>query len=149
MPAVESYLTREFEITFLDARQIATEARLNLGVKGYVGKEHEQAVIDEARRIYGEEKRDDERKHMHCYYTTLRDAIQTNTESICGSSIGGDSTATSSSSIDDGDYDDLSREQQKQSRRRGEQQHQPVTRKSSVGPFSRYFTTKGYSKRNM
>ena len=91
MPAIESFLTREFEIRFIDARVLATEARLNLGIKGYVAKDQEQAVIDEAIRIFDEERREQERCSMQCRYVELKDVIRTTTESICGSSIGDDS----------------------------------------------------------
>ena len=94
MPAIESFLTREFEIRFIDARVLATEARLNLGIKGYIAKDQEQAVIDEAIRIFDEERREQERCSMQCRYVELKNVIRTRRESICGSSIGGDSLSS-------------------------------------------------------
>jgi len=49
---VESLLTRELSIRFIDARKFATEAKLNLGVEGYPSKEQEDLVFAEAINIF-------------------------------------------------------------------------------------------------
>ena len=51
---VESVLTRQLGITFIDARSIATQAKLNLGFTCYLSSDQNSAVIDEATRIFGE-----------------------------------------------------------------------------------------------
>ena len=51
--SIESTLTRELEIRFIDARAIATEAKLNLGMEGYVDDcNREELVIKEAIRVF-------------------------------------------------------------------------------------------------
>lgn len=50
--SVEATLTREFNITFIDAREIVTMARLNLGIEGYLTNGHKPMVLNEARKIY-------------------------------------------------------------------------------------------------
>ena len=63
--SVESTLTRELNIRFIDARAIATEAKLNLGIDGYVSDHHMQlAVVNEATRIFQEEKSQSDRIAM-------------------------------------------------------------------------------------
>jgi hypothetical protein len=49
---IESTLTRELEIRFIDARAIATEAKLNLGIEGYPGCDQEDLLIGEAIAIF-------------------------------------------------------------------------------------------------
>jgi hypothetical protein len=50
--SVESYLTRELGIRFIDARKLATEARVALSSHGYLNKLQEGSVIDEAMRAF-------------------------------------------------------------------------------------------------
>lgn len=49
---VESVLTRQLGITFIDARSISTQAKLNLGIHGYPTPEQKSALINEASRIF-------------------------------------------------------------------------------------------------
>ena len=49
---IESILTRELELRFIDARALATEARVSLGIQGYPTQEQEQQVIAEAVSIF-------------------------------------------------------------------------------------------------
>jgi hypothetical protein len=49
---IESTLTRELEIRFIDARAIATEAKLNLGIEGYPGCDQEDLLLGEAIAIF-------------------------------------------------------------------------------------------------
>ena len=55
--SVESTLTRELDIRFIDARVLTTEAKLNLGIEGYPSLEQTSELIAEATRIF--EERDD------------------------------------------------------------------------------------------
>ena len=49
---IESILTRELELRFIDARALATEARVSLGIHGYPTQEEEQQVVAEAVSIF-------------------------------------------------------------------------------------------------
>jgi hypothetical protein len=49
---VESFLTRELQVRFIDARNLATEAKLNLGVFGYPSHEQQEAIIEEALKVF-------------------------------------------------------------------------------------------------
>jgi hypothetical protein len=51
--SVESYLTRELDIRFIDARSIVNEAKVSLGIVGYPLKEQERLLKQEAVKIYG------------------------------------------------------------------------------------------------
>ena len=51
---VESRLTRALNITFIDARTLATEAKLKLGLLGYPGKAQESQIVEEATRMFQE-----------------------------------------------------------------------------------------------
>lgn len=50
--SIESLLTRELDVRFIDARAIATEARVSLGIQGYPSPDQLCQVRDEALRIY-------------------------------------------------------------------------------------------------
>jgi hypothetical protein len=49
---VESFLTRDLQVRFIDARNLATEAKLNLGITGYPSEEQTQPIIDEAISLF-------------------------------------------------------------------------------------------------
>jgi hypothetical protein len=49
---IEAFLTRELMIRFIDARYIATEARLSLGIHRYPTKAQEKELQDEALKIF-------------------------------------------------------------------------------------------------
>jgi hypothetical protein len=51
--SVESYLTRELDIRFIDARSIVNEAKVSLGIVGYPLKDQEKLLKQEAIKIYG------------------------------------------------------------------------------------------------
>ncbi len=52
MPYVESLLSRELDLRFIDARDIAAEARIVLGIEGYPNKDQAHIILDEAIRIF-------------------------------------------------------------------------------------------------
>ena len=55
--SVESIITRELDIRFIDARSLTTEAKLNLGIEGYVANDEQRdALVAEATRIFQEER---------------------------------------------------------------------------------------------
>jgi hypothetical protein len=49
---VESILTRELDIRFIDARKIVTEAKISLGMHGYPSKDQESELREEAIKIF-------------------------------------------------------------------------------------------------
>eukprot|EP00339_Tiarina_fusa_P004079 CAMPEP_0117049780 /NCGR_PEP_ID=MMETSP0472-20121206/34372_1 /TAXON_ID=693140 ORGANISM="Tiarina fusus, Strain LIS" /NCGR_SAMPLE_ID=MMETSP0472 /ASSEMBLY_ACC=CAM_ASM_000603 /LENGTH=96 /DNA_ID=CAMNT_0004763315 /DNA_START=75 /DNA_END=362 /DNA_ORIENTATION=+ len=60
---VEAALTRKLGITFMDARQIATESKLRLNVAGYPSPEMKEQLINEAVRIF-QDKSEQEQRSM-------------------------------------------------------------------------------------
>jgi hypothetical protein len=50
--SVESFLTRELGISFIDARMLTIEARVKLGQHGYGSREQDQQVVDEAKKMF-------------------------------------------------------------------------------------------------
>ena len=64
MPScVESLLTRELDLRFIDARVLATEARISLGVEGYPTRDQVDDLRMEAIRIF-ERKSSGERRAL-------------------------------------------------------------------------------------
>ena len=69
--SVESFLSRELEIRFIDARAIATEAKLNLGVEGYVDDMDQCAkIVAEAIKVF-DGRTDKEKFGMRQLHTKL------------------------------------------------------------------------------
>ena len=62
MPScVESLLTRELDLRFIDARALATEARISLGVEGYPSRDQVADLRREAIRIFQTKSIDEQR----------------------------------------------------------------------------------------
>ena len=49
---IEAVLTRELEITFIHARKLVTEAKLELGVKGYPNEKQEEELIIRSKNMF-------------------------------------------------------------------------------------------------
>ena len=49
---VESTLQQELSICYIDARNLVTSAKLNLGIFGYANTEQNEMLIQEAQRIF-------------------------------------------------------------------------------------------------
>ena len=96
---IESSLTRELNIRFIDARAIATEAKLNLGIDGYPSMYEESQIIEEAVRIYYHDKSRSQKQIMKTLNTKLNIVKNNKRGSMCSSS---------SSSYDGGSSDDFS-----------------------------------------
>ena len=62
---VESFLTREFDIRFIDARNIVNEAKVKLGIYGYPTKEQQVQLVKESYYIYKERSDKDELKKLN------------------------------------------------------------------------------------
>ena len=71
MPIVESSVSRELEIRFLDAKAIVTDAKLNLGIAGYPSERQALHIQREAVRIFANEKSETERLHMRLLHHKL------------------------------------------------------------------------------
>ena len=95
---IESSLTRELNIRFIDARAIATEAKLNLGIDGYPSMYEESQIIEEAVRIYYHDKSRSQKQIMKTLNTKLNIVKNNKRGSMC----------SSSSSYDGGSSDDFS-----------------------------------------
>eukprot|EP00934_Nitzschia_sp_Nitz4_P006379 Nitzschia sp. Nitz4//scaffold83_size84149//705//959//NITZ4_005157-RA/size84149-processed-gene-0.83-mRNA-1//-1//CDS//3329558896//6369//frame0 len=52
MSTIESILTRELNVRFIDARVISSEAKVALGIQGYPSAEQLPALHREAERIF-------------------------------------------------------------------------------------------------
>mmetsp|Transcript_71170 Transcript_71170/g.206108 ORF Transcript_71170/g.206108 Transcript_71170/m.206108 type:complete len:139 (-) Transcript_71170:94-510(-) len=50
--SVEGYLTRELDIRFIDARDLANEAKIHLGITGYPAKHQCAQVKREAKKMF-------------------------------------------------------------------------------------------------
>ena len=50
--SVESKLSRELGIRFIDARSIVTEAKLNVGIEGYYSDDQEMLILQESLNIF-------------------------------------------------------------------------------------------------
>ena len=61
---IESILTRQLDITFLDARGLCTEAKLNLGILSYPATSQMDSILQEAIRIFRQVRSVEERAAM-------------------------------------------------------------------------------------
>ena len=85
---VESLLVRKLRIRFIDARTIATEAKLNLGLSGYISNEQDvQRVFDESIKIFHESCTKNDQHVMHALKNSL-DNIKFKTSSSSDDSTG-------------------------------------------------------------
>jgi hypothetical protein len=50
--SVESYLTRELDIRFIDARNIVTQAKVSLGIQGYHSKDQLKELTLESMQLF-------------------------------------------------------------------------------------------------
>ena len=67
---IEATLTRELGIRFIDARQLATQARLQLGVKGYPSNEMKQELIQLAMEMFQQDLSEEKRHELQ--YTNAK-----------------------------------------------------------------------------
>ena len=74
---VEAILTRKFGITFIDARQVANEAKLALDIQGYPTAAQRAKIINHAMRIFHTQP---------CEVTQAMQARRTSLQSVMSSS---------------------------------------------------------------
>ncbi len=74
MSPIEGYLTRELEIRFIDARELANEAKIALGITGYPSKDEHSIVRNQARRIFESLPKNEQEKlkQMNCTLTAVK-----------------------------------------------------------------------------
>jgi hypothetical protein len=61
---IESILCAKLGIRFVDARNLSVQAKLNLGLSGYAGKDQEGMIFHEAVKIFAENIPDAEKETM-------------------------------------------------------------------------------------
>ena len=91
---IEAALTRTLEIRFIDARAIANEAKLNLGISGYPSRDQQAMLVEEAIRIF-EQWPDQLKEDMR----RLRDHLDA-CKNVSESLLGGEASVSSSSSYE-------------------------------------------------
>ena len=94
---VESKISRALDIRFIDARAIATEAKLSLGIEGYHESSRDDDIIQVAMRTYNENYTQDRKNKMSIQHQHL-ERIKERQRGSCSSS-GSRRGSTSSSSI--------------------------------------------------
>eukprot|EP00934_Nitzschia_sp_Nitz4_P008884 Nitzschia sp. Nitz4//scaffold31_size150131//23021//23380//NITZ4_002812-RA/size150131-processed-gene-0.185-mRNA-1//1//CDS//3329547611//8874//frame0 len=67
--SVESSLSRELDIRFIDARSLVNEAKLNLELSGYLESKQRIAVYEEALRIFSEQDITSQRGMRSAHFT--------------------------------------------------------------------------------
>ncbi len=74
MSSVEGYLTRELGIRFIDARELANEAKIALGISGYPSQNEHVIVRKQARRIFESLSKSEQEKLkvMNCTLTAIK-----------------------------------------------------------------------------
>jgi hypothetical protein len=93
---VESFLTRELQVRFIDARTLATEAKLNLGVHGYPSEDQKQGIIKEA--VYIFQQRPEQVQATMKRLSTSLDAVKTPRNGKGSSDMDADSSHTTRTS---------------------------------------------------
>ena len=51
---IETILTRQLNIRFIDAKALCNEAKINLGIEGYHRDDQEEALLQEAINVFSE-----------------------------------------------------------------------------------------------
>ena len=82
MPSVESLLSRELDLRFIDARAITAEARVALGIEGYPSMDKGSEIREEAIRIF-QNKAENEKEAMRRMNWEL-EALKSTSNSISG-----------------------------------------------------------------
>ena len=118
---VESLLVRKLRIRFIDARTIATEAKLNLGLSGYISNEQDvQRVFDESIKIFHESCTKNDQHVMHALKNSLDNIKFKSSDDSTGrsnpttarrsrsSSIASASSSSGTGSSNEGDFHKMS-----------------------------------------
>ena len=101
--SIESTLSRELNISFLDARRLAADARVGLGIEGYSSKDQEEDILAESMALFYQSS-SEKRRSLRASKTTLENhkissnSISNRGERSCG--LGGGNHVSGSFSDD-------------------------------------------------
>ena len=98
MCSVESIISNQLNIRFIDAHIIATEAKLNLGFHGYT--DDYETILQEAIRIIQDECTTSDKIAMKVLHDNLRTILKHQKHSSCDESLEAATTTTRSSGYD-------------------------------------------------
>lgn len=96
--SIEGALTRDLDIRFIDARMLALEAKVNLGVEGYHSPEQQEQIIEEALKIFAG-RPDEVRKTMLERNTNLEAAKKRERSNSEDTDLSEHSTHSATSSV--------------------------------------------------
>eukprot|EP00339_Tiarina_fusa_P015156 CAMPEP_0117011326 /NCGR_PEP_ID=MMETSP0472-20121206/9760_1 /TAXON_ID=693140 ORGANISM="Tiarina fusus, Strain LIS" /NCGR_SAMPLE_ID=MMETSP0472 /ASSEMBLY_ACC=CAM_ASM_000603 /LENGTH=229 /DNA_ID=CAMNT_0004714091 /DNA_START=56 /DNA_END=745 /DNA_ORIENTATION=- len=108
---VEATVTRELDISFIDARKLTTIAKLNLGMTGYPNATQSETLLREVKRIFRKELPREERRRMRATNVNLVDAKKlddmsssssTQSESLSSTGVSLSSSSSCSTGLVDG-----------------------------------------------
>ena len=103
MVSIESMLTRQLDLRFIDARTLATEARIALGIEGYPSKDDIHTIVNEAVKIFQqkslEEQQCMQRLHWNLEAVKFPTGAMSNAGESSMDSASDHSSVTSSSSL--------------------------------------------------
>ena len=68
MSSIESMLTRQLDLRFIDARTLATEARIALGIEGYPAKEDINTIVAKAVHIFQQKSLDEQQSMQRLHW---------------------------------------------------------------------------------
>ena len=109
--SIESTLSRELNISFLDARRLAADARVGLGIEGYSSKDQEEDILAESMALFYQSS-SEKRRSLRASKTTLENhkissnSISNRGERSCG--LGGGNHVSGSFSDDGQSFDHVS-----------------------------------------
>jgi hypothetical protein len=85
---LESTLTREFDIRFIDARSIVNEAKVKMGIFGYPSKGDEPKICREARRLFESQSHADKEAmwRLSANFQAIKDSSSSSFSAV-GSSV--------------------------------------------------------------
>ena len=113
MPSIESIISKQLNIRFIDAHVIATEAKLNLGIFGYITDDHHDdksiVVVNEACRIFQEERSNTDKIAMKVLHSKLKTIINHQQQSSCCDDSLDAATTTTSTNIGQDSLEDSSK----------------------------------------
>ena len=68
MVSIESMLTRQLDLRFIDARTLATEARIALGIEGYPSQDDIDIIVAEAVNIFQQKSLDEQQSMQRLHW---------------------------------------------------------------------------------
>ena len=68
MSSIESMLTRQLDLRFIDARTLANEARIALGIEGYPSRDEIHRIVGEAVDIFQHKSLDEQQSMQRLHW---------------------------------------------------------------------------------